>query len=359
VLLQGWVQSAASFFQLDLVSASNSASETQIRLTEGARKRVSRILAKLIDLGRDMNNPVLTQLATHLKQDYFATQQQSFFDNNKFGPVLKLLNDLITRLESEAAAETSQHEWCETEKETSTAAKEAREKSVHQLMSTIESLTTQVAGLKSEVEFLTSEIARVKEETRIAKEIRASEHAVYVQSKADHEEVIAAIQQAQAALSGQYGLLQEGAAQPAGLGSTPFASYSAGTAGAASAQTMLEDLVERYGEALRTIIADEAAGVNAHDDLLARNAQFNKDCTNSKNAKTSERRGLINQLGDDKGEMKTNLLELHQTGQYLMDLRPSCDDIRSTFEERTKRREAEIAALKEALQVISDPSAMA
>ena len=37
--------------------------------------------------------------------------------------------------------------------------------------------------------------------------------------------------------------------------------------------------------------------------------------------------------------------------KYLQDLRPSCDDIRSTFEERKKRREAEIAALKEALEV--------
>ena len=35
-------------------------------------------------------------------------------------------------------------------------------------------------------------------------------------------------------------------------------------------------------------------------------------------------------------------LELQQVNQYLQDLRPSYDDIRSTFEERKKRREAEI-----------------
>ena len=35
---------------------------------------------------------------------------------------------------------------------------------------------------------------------------------------------------------------------------------------------------------------------------------------------------------------------------YIADLAPSCDDIRVSFEERKQRREAEIQALKEALQ---------
>jgi len=222
-------------------------------------------------------------------------------------------------------------------------------------MATIESLTTNVAALKSEVEFLESEITRVQEETRIAKEIRAKEHEIYAQSRADHEEVIKAIQLALQALGGQYGLLQFGQ-QPGGP--APFAAYKSGEAGAASAQEMLQDLEGRYSQALAEIISEEAKAQKAHEELLVRNAQFIKDCTHSKNAKTSERRGLINDLADDKSELKTNLIELHEVGQYLMDLRPSCDDIRSTFEERSKRREAEIAALKEALQVISDPSSM-
>jgi len=325
----------------------------QVRST--ANTKVGRVLQRLVDVSQEVPNYLLAQTAAHLQQDYYGTQQQSFFDNSKFGPVLKLLSDLITRLEEEAASEKSQHEWCETEKEISIATKDDREKIVHQLMATIESLTTNVAALKSEVEFLESEITRVQEETRIAKEIRAKEHEIYAQSRADHEEVIKAIQLALQALGGQYGLLQFGQ-QPGGP--APFAAYKSGEAGAASAQEMLQDLEGRYSQALAEIISEEAKAQKAHEELLVRNAQFIKDCTHSKNAKTSERRGLINDLADDKSELKTNLIELHEVGQYLMDLRPSCDDIRSTFEERSKRREAEIAALKEALQVISDPSSM-
>lgn len=316
----------------------------------------ARALLKLVDLAHDMREPILVQVATFVRQDYMGTEQQQHFDEGKFGPVLKLLNDLITRLEEEAAAETSQHEWCEGEKETSVANKGTREVSVHQLMQTIESLTTQIATLKTEVEFLVSEIARVTEETRVAKEIRAQEHELYVTGKADHEEVIKAIQLALQALGGQYGLLQFGDLQQPG-GPAPFSEYSSGGAGAASALEMLQDLEGRYSQALAEIIASEKAAQKAHDELLVRNAQFIEDCTHTKNSKISERRGKINQLADDKAEMKTTLIELHEVGKYLMDLRPACDDIRSTFEERTKRREAEIAALKEALTVISDPTA--
>jgi len=327
----------------------------QVRTHTLASSRMALALKKLVDLGQELQDPILTQLATTARQDFMATQQQSHFDQGKFGPVLKLLNDLITSLEEEAATETSQHEWCENEKDSSVNAKETREKSVHQLMQTIEALTTNIATLKTEVEFLVSEIARVEEETRIAKEIRASEHEVYVSEKASHEEVIKAIQIALQALGGQYGFLQFGDEQQPG-GPAPFAEYKSGGAGAASAQEMLQDLEGRYSQALAEIIATEKAAQEAHDELLIRNAQFIEDCTHTKNSKISERRGLINELADDKAEMKTTLIELHEVGKYLMDLRPSCDDIRSSFEERTKRREAEIAALKEALTVISDPT---
>merc|ERR1719388_632291 len=117
---------------------------------------------------------------------------------------------------------------------------------------------------------------------------------------------------------------------------------------------MLEDLLQRYTVALEELIRDEETAQKLHEDLLKRNAQFIAETTATKNAKISERRTLINQISEEKATMKVNLVELHQVSKYLQDLRPSCDDIRSTFEERKKRREAEIAALKEALEVISD-----
>lgn len=281
-----------------------------------------------------------------------AAEQASFYDASGFGPVLKLLNDLIVKLEQEAAAETSQHEWCETEKENGVASQKEREKITGDLQGVIESLTTSIAQLKTEILFLESEIARVEEETRIAKEIRAQEKKVFEKAKADHEEVIKAIEFALEALSGQYGFIQLRSQQ------SPFSEYQSGAGGAGSAMEMLQDLNEKYSAALQTLIADENKAQKEHDALVAKNEQFIAETTNDRNNKLAERRKQINDIHNSKTEMKDNLIELHQVSKYLQDLRPSCDDIRSTFEERKKRREAEIAALKEALEVISDPSSM-
>jgi hypothetical protein len=340
--------------------------KSKVAVTTKTSQRFKAQITKLISVGQELGErgAALVQMATKLKGDFMGTEQQSFFDAGAFGPVLKLLSDLIARLEEEQAAETSQHEWCETEKSTSVATKEEREKNIHTYKGTIEAMTTAIATLKTEILFLESEIARVEEETRIAKKIREEEHAVYVQAKKDHEEVIGAINTALTALSGQYGFLQiaskrQRRSDQPGLGSTPFESYKSGGAGAGSAMEMLQDLLERYSTALAEIIEAEKVAVAAHEDLLARNKKFIEETTADKNSKIAERRGTITDLANDKAEMRTNLLELHEVNKYLNDLRPSCDDIRSTYEERKKRREAEIAALKEALEVISDPSMMA
>merc|ERR1719482_163224 len=287
--------------------------------------------------------------------DFMGTEQQDFHDPGKFDPVLKLLRDLITRLEEEQNAETTQHDWCETEKETSVTQKGVREKAIHDFKGTIESFTTTIDQLRTQITFHFSEVARIKKETEEAIKLRAKEKKVFEQAKADHEEVIGAIKQALGALGGQYGFIQTQASQVPGQGAV-FSDYQSGGGGAASAMEMLQDLETRYSKALAELVKDEQEAQAAHDQLLKDNAKLVQDNTNAANDKMAERREKLSLLATDKADLKTNMLELHEVNNYLRDLRPSCDDIRSTFEERKKRREAEIAALKEALEVISDPT---
>merc|ERR1719498_2038415 len=115
------------------------------------------------------------------------------------------------------------------QKENGVASQKEREKITGDLQGTIESLTTSIAQLKTEILFLESEIARVEEETRIAKEIRAQEKKVYEKAKADHEEVIKAIEFALEALSGQYGFIQLRSRRGT---ESPFSEYQSGAGGA-------------------------------------------------------------------------------------------------------------------------------
>merc|ERR1719152_343923 len=152
-----------------------------------------------------------------------------------------------------------------------------------------------------------------------------------------------------AALSGQYAFLQTPSFVQLKLKQSPFSSYNSQQGAASSALEVIQDLLNRYTAARTELIAGEEAAVAAHEDLLRRNEQFRKDTTQTKQAKETEKRQATERLGNAREELKTNCEELAQVVQYIADLRPSCDDIRSTFEERKKRREEEIAALKETL----------
>lgn len=310
---------------------------------------------KLIALGKKLgNSSALLEVASDLEQ-----RAKGFYDSSGFEPVKDLLRTLITKLEEEQSAESSHHDWCETEKTSAIAGKADREKTIRAVQTEIEFLTTNVAQLKTELDFLSGEIVRVDEETKAGTANRNLAHEAFVKAKADHDEIIDALQKATAALS--LVQLKKGkkavtvARHKAQVAQSPFEDYASS---GGSAIEMIEDLLGRYNTARTQLVADEDAAAMAYKQMMATNKQFVRDTKNTFNSKMSERRGKLGRMKDSKAELKISFTELTEIAQYLQDLRPSCDDIRSSFEERKKRREAEITALKECLEVLSDPSAL-
>jgi len=345
--------------------------ESLIQLTGTGRMmkcpRCQSEMKKLVSLSTKLHSSALMEVASQLTQ----RSKKGFYEPAGFEPVKDLLRQLITRLEEEQSAETSHHDWCETEKATSVEAQGDREKRTQELQTEIEFLTTNTAQLKTELEFLAGELARVKAETEEATRQRNEAHEVFVKAKKDHDEVIGAVEKAMQALGGQYALLQAKAIEKRSSAVTlhkqaakgkgkqsPFSDYQSGSSSGGSAIDMLQDLLSRYSAARTQLVGDEEAQLTAYKALMKANKQFMTDTENTHNSKMAERRAKLNKLANGKDEVKTNFVELQEITAYLQDLRPSCDDIRSTFEERKRRREAEIAALKECLEVLSDPSAM-
>jgi len=313
-------------------------------------RRCPEVVQNLLKVGEQWKEASLVQLASAIKSQ---TKSGQFFDPTAMAPVRDLLHNLITKLEDELSAETSHKEWCDTEKAQSATAKEERTHNIGSLTAEIEQLSTQIAQLSSDIMFLHAELIRVQQETDDSIRLRNEEHEAFVQAKKDHEEVIGALGKAMDALSGQYALFVQVAARKE-LSTAPFASYTAGDGG--SALAMLQDLHNKYSSALTALEQGEAQAQGGHEQLLATNEQFRKDTQQTKQAKETEKRTASERLADAKAELTANHRELAEVVQYIADLRPSCDDIRVTFEERKKRREAEIDALKETLTVLEDPT---
>merc|ERR1719380_518701 len=83
---------------------------------------------------------------------YMDQTQTQRFSGDSMQPVKNLLHELIRKLEEEASAETSHHDWCETEKSTSTSSQKDREHQIHTMKEKISGDTTNVAQLKTELE---------------------------------------------------------------------------------------------------------------------------------------------------------------------------------------------------------------
>merc|ERR1719194_364029 len=195
-------------------------------------KRCGVAAKRLRAVGRKYHERSLVQLAASLENRLHSTARDpaAYFDPSAMDPVKNLLHQLITRLEDELAAETSHHDWCQTEKATSAAAKAEREQNIESLTAEIESLTTAIQQLTSDITFLNGELIRIQSETDTAIRLRKDEKETFLKAKADHEEVIAALNKAMSALSAQYGFLQIKHKTSLQHKQSPFSEYSSGGA---------------------------------------------------------------------------------------------------------------------------------
>jgi hypothetical protein len=349
----------AALDALQQVSVGNSMTAIQMKkhvraglLQADARQvRLAAAVQKLTRIAKEQHSAELLEAAVSMRR------VSGFYDPNSMNPVKDLLRQLITRLEEELNAETSHKEWCDNEKQQSAEAKSARETMIGNLQAEIPQLNTQITTLTGEIDFATQQLNSNMQEESEAKQVRSDQKSAFEASKADHDEVIAALQQAVEALSAvafvqmrhRVTVVYRGKQPEKG---NPFSEMPASQAG--GAVEMISDLLNRYTTARTQLVSEEEQAVKAHNLFLEESANFRTLTMQTKQGMSTEKRMKEDRLSDAEAELIKSGQELQQVTQYIADLAPSCDDIRVSFEERKHRREAEIQALKEALQVLDE-----
>merc|ERR1719213_584595 len=284
-----------------------------------------------------------------------ARQPTAYYSADAMNPVKGLLQQLIDRLTDELNAETSHKDWCDNEKKNSADEKLKREQLISALNAEIPQLKTPIASLPSDIEYASAEIQRNYDEMEDAKKIRSDAKGQYDTAKADHDEVITALTTAISKLSA-ISFLQARTGKRAAVHAkgkqSPFSEI--GDTGAGGATDMLTDLLNKYTSARTQLVQEEDDAIAAHKQYLTTAEQFRTETTQTKQSLSSSKLLKEQRLSDAETELTTAGVELQQVTTYIADPAPSCDDIRVSFEERKQRREAEIQALKEALQVLDE-----
>jgi hypothetical protein len=330
-----------------------------------AREKQERLDAvnKIHDSAKTLKSSDLSLLAMRIAADPFAK-------------VKELIQQLITRLLTESQNEATQKGWCDTEIGKANTDRDHR-------MADTKSLSAEALVLEAEkknqeelIKTLSEELAAVQSDHSEATRIREAEKAENKKTLEDSREGLTAVTKALETLKKFYG--KGSRANQSGYAFTQTASEQSpaaadmAAAGVTGAQGNYEGNQAAGGGIigmLEVIQSDFKRSIEmaetAEKESSTEYASYNKE---AKASMMSKETGLENAKDDLKiasgdlvatlNKLKDNQKLLDMSLQALETLRPACVDTGMSWEEKVKRRDAEIQALKDALAVFEDPNGL-
>jgi len=299
-------------------------------------------------LAREQHSAALAQLASRLSAviRYGATS-----GDDPFAKIKGLITDMIAKLMKEAEAEASEKAYCDEEMAKTKAKKEELEDDITKLTTKIDSDTASTERLKEEVKGLQKALADLADEQAEMDKIREETHAAYVTAKEDLEQGIAGVQGALEVLRNYYqseeAFLQDGSQQPAAPEKHEKSSGAGG-----SIISILEVAESDFTKNLAEEEDEEAAAQEEYEKTTQENKINKATMEQDVKYKTKEFTGLDKAIAENTADRDGLQTELDAVLDYYEKIKDRCIAKPETYEERKKRREAEIAGLKEALSIL-------
>jgi len=285
------------------------------------------------DLARKQGSSALAQLASRMAQ---AMRSHS---GDPFAKVKSLIKDMIEKLLSDAQSDATEHAFCTKEMAETEAKKSEKEASIEKLSTNIDSMSAKSAKLKEQVAELEKELAALVRSQAEADSLRSEEKAAYDTNSAEMEKGVKGIQLALKVLNEYYAKSDKSHSSADGAGS--------GIIG------LLEVVESDFSKGLAEMNAAESSAVSEHDKLSKANDIEKATKSQDVAYKTKEFKGLDKSITETNGDKSTEQQELDAVLDYYKGLKGRCVAKAETHAERTARREAEIAGLKEAMSILS------
>mmetsp|Transcript_39014 Transcript_39014/g.61800 ORF Transcript_39014/g.61800 Transcript_39014/m.61800 type:complete len:302 (-) Transcript_39014:51-956(-) len=283
-----------------------------------------------------------------------------------FVKVRGLIKDLIASLKAAAKAEASTKGFCDTEMAKATADRDKAALKVEEQEGIISKKNAVAKEKAEEIEALAKEIAKLHKALLEADELRKQEKANNEESIKEAEEGAKAVESALTILKGFYkdAFTQVSYKPPNSdrFGKTvddyapeAFEGEYKGATGSAKGIIGILEVIE--SDFKRTKEETEKAEAQAVKDHVKFTSETNEDITTKETSKSDaitakeDAEAAIVQAKDDlydANKMSDN------AAAELEKLMPMCVEGEETYAERKEKREQEIAALKEAMQILDD-----
>jgi len=312
-----------------------------------ARGEVVTLVKKL---ARQHHSAALAQLASRIAA---VVRYGGASGDDPFVKVKSLINEMITKLQNEADAEATEKAYCDDEMAKTELKKSELDEDIAKLANKIDRAAAKSAELKEQVKVLQEELATAEKEQAANEKWHQDTHAVYLVAKADLEKGLGGVRKALDVLRDYYA--KGGAAfvqQPAAP-----AQHEAAQGAGDSIIGILEVVESDFATNLAKVESEEADNQETYATLTQeyKVTKTNKD--QDEKYKTQEFTSLDKSISEWSSDKDTLSTELSAVMEYYGKLKDRCIAKPETYEERKKRREAEINGLKEALSILENETA--
>jgi len=276
-------------------------------------------------------------------------QSAAMMGADPFAKVKGMIQEMIEKLVEEAQKEASHKAFCDKEMSETKAKRDDKQTELDDLNTKIDKATSKIAKLKEEIATLQKELAAIAELQAKATAMRQEEAEAWALAKKDFEDGVEGVGMALKVLRDYY-------AEKEALVQTM---HDKATGAASGIIGMLEVIESDFTKMLADGTAKEEMAVDAYEKLTQDNEIATTEKSTAVKYATKDQKeteeALIGLKEDKEGVTK----ELDAVLEYWDKLQPMCVAKPESYAERKKRREAEIAGLKEALRILEEESGSA
>mmetsp|Transcript_44764 Transcript_44764/g.96207 ORF Transcript_44764/g.96207 Transcript_44764/m.96207 type:complete len:703 (-) Transcript_44764:127-2235(-) len=314
------------------------------KLTSSADLASFEVVHMLRDLARKEGSSALAQLA----QRAAAALRLGGASGGRDGPfdkVKSLITDLISKLESEASADTSKKEYCDKELSETDTKKIEKKATIEHLTTKIDQMSARSTQLKEEVAELQKALSELTGAQAEMDKIRSQEKKVFAQEESDLEQGLEAVKVALKILGEYYA-------------SSKDSDYAAAAGSSSGIIGLLEVVESDFAKSLAEAKATEESAATDYERISMENRLEKAAKEKDVEYKTKESMDLDKTLAELSSDRSSVQAELDAILEYLAKIQEQCIAKAETYSERKERREAELAGLKEALRVLESEVAL-
>merc|ERR1712203_556847 len=285
----------------------------------------------LHDLAQKEHLPALAQLT--LRMD--AAVRTS---DDPFAKVKGLIQDMIETLEEQAEADATEKAYCDKELAETNTKKDAKTTEIKKLSTKIDQMTSRSAQLKGEVAELEKGLSALAKAQAEMDKIRLEEKEEYTKAKAEMEAGIKGVQLALKVLRDYYAKSDK--------------AHAADEGGGAGIIGLLEVVESDFSKGLIEMTSTEETAQSAYDQQTKENEIEKATKEQDVKYKIEEATGLDKAIAEATSDRAGVQEELDAVLEYLKGMEDRCIAKPESYEQRTARREAELAGLKKALSIL-------